>query len=98
MLNPRQMRQLAEIADAIAAEDPALARALSRHRVQGRATGAGGWRWRFAVAALIVVVVTGVGLVLLAVGLHTGDTAPTAAGAVVVALVPLVQMLLLQRR
>jgi hypothetical protein len=97
MLNPRQTRQLAEIADAIASEDPALARALSRHRVQGRDAARGRW-WRFAVAALVVVVVMGVGLALLAVGLHTGDTAPTAAGAVVVALVPLVQMLLLQRR
>jgi hypothetical protein len=96
MLNPRQMHQLAEIADALATEDPALARAFARHRFRDR--GPGGRRWRFAVGALIVVVVTAVGLALLAVGLHADDTAPTAAGTVVLALVPLAQMLLLQRR
>lgn len=93
MLSSQQSRQLAEIAGSLTTEDPALARALSRHRFQGRVR----W-WRVALAGLVVVAVMGAGLILLAIGLRTGETAPTAAGAIMVALMPLAQMLLLRRR
>jgi hypothetical protein len=96
MLSVRQARELAEIGGYLASEDPALARALSRHRLPGRAGARSRW-WRLAIRVLLLVAVTATGLGLLAIGLHTGSGAPTGVGAVVVALLPLSQMLLLQR-